>query len=78
MLLGGGAGNDTIQAVLSFDPRSDGRVYARIFGGRGSDELTLDVYGADNLDLLLAVIEGGADFDTAHHTPNERTVHCEK
>ena len=73
----GGIGNDVIVAILILDPRSTGTVDAQVLGGRGRDDLTLEIYGCPE-DHTTALIDGGDGIDTAHFTPNVRVVNCER
>ncbi len=74
----GSCGNDTVSAVMQFDSRSAAPIDARVLGGTGNDDLTLDIYGIGDPDFLTALIDGGAGIDTAHHTDNVRVVNCER
>jgi hypothetical protein len=76
--LAGGSSDDSLEAVIGLDPRSMGQVTAMVFGGLGNDDLTLDVYGIGNPDILIAVINGGPGIDTAHATSNVRVIKCER
>jgi hypothetical protein len=69
----GGNGDDTISEVFWFDSRSMGQVTASATGGAGSDDLTLEIYGYVDLDLLNALIECTGQ-DTVHNTPNVRVI----
>jgi uncharacterized delta-60 repeat protein len=78
VLLDGGDGDDTIRADLWLDPRSTGPVAAQVLGGRGNDDLTLNIYGVLDPDWLSALIDGGLGSDTAHYTTNVRVINCER
>jgi hypothetical protein len=76
-LLEGGDGDDTITANLWFDPRSLGHANVRGLGGRGNDDLTLNIYGIAD-DLVYALIDGGPGRrDRAYHTANVIVLNCE-
>jgi hypothetical protein len=77
VLLAGGGGNDVLSAKLCLDPASMGRVTARVLGGAGNDDLTLDIYGVGDPDELRALIDGGPGRNTAHFTPNVQVINCE-
>jgi hypothetical protein len=76
VLLAGGGGNDVISAKLRLDPASMGRVTARVLGGAGNDDLTLDIYGVGDPNELRALIDGGPGRNTAHFTPNVQVINC--
>jgi hypothetical protein len=76
LLADGGDGKDVVSANLFFDPRSNAMVDAQVLGGRGNDDLTLNLYGLDP-DWISALIDGGAGHDTAHDTDNVRVINCE-
>jgi hypothetical protein len=53
------------------DPRSTGRLKAEVHGEGGDDDLALEIFGADNLAELLALVDGGLGrADKAKVTPN--------
>jgi hypothetical protein len=74
MRLDGGAGNDTVAADLYFASNSQGLVDALVRGGLGNDDLTLNIYGIGDPDLILALIDGGGGIDTFHHTDNVQVI----
>jgi N-acetylneuraminic acid mutarotase len=85
----GGAGNDTIKVQFFIDSQSSGALDVLVAGGAGDDDLTLTIYfvkpdgtmtgdGQGQLRSLAALIDGGAGFDTAHHTANVRVINCER
>jgi hypothetical protein len=78
LLEDGGDGHDTLSADLFFAAQSRGMINAQVLGGRGNDNLTLDIYGASDLELLTALINGGDGIDTAHHTNNVTVINCER
>jgi hypothetical protein len=78
MRLDGGDGKDAVSAFIWFDSQSTGQSDVQVLGGRGNDDLTLDVSGIGNPVLLTALIDGGAGLDAAHHTDNVRVINCER
>ena len=79
--INGGEGNDVVSAKLFLDTASTGSLEARVFGGGGGDDLTLDVFfvnpdgtmtgsGRGQLSSFTAVADGGADFDLGSFTAN--------
>jgi murein DD-endopeptidase MepM/ murein hydrolase activator NlpD len=72
--LDGGAGHNTISTNMWLDPKSLGHVDAQEFAGVGTDDLTLNIFGADNPDLIRGLIHLGREHSTVHHTPNVQVV----
>jgi hypothetical protein len=66
----GGGGEDAIRALFQLDPWSTGRLKAEVHGEGGDDDLALEIFGADNLAELLALLDGGLGRDRAKVTPN--------
>src|SRR5262249_36532168 len=64
--LDGGAGNDTVKAVIEIDDFSIGTLDAKLFGGKGNDTLTLKVFNdaGNNVHILNALADGGAGTDS--------------
>jgi hypothetical protein len=77
-LFDGDAGADRIAARFEADADSRGALDVRVLGGLGDDDLTLALFGADDLALLLALVDGGRNHDIARVTRNVRVVNCEE
>lgn len=71
----GGYGADTVNAELTLNSGSTGRVAAAVFGGEDSDTLTLKICGTSS--SLYALLDGGAGTDTCFHTANVWSKRCE-
>ena len=74
----GGEGIDRVAGEMNFSAIRLGHVNARVLGSGGNDDLTLNIFGVDNPDLLDALIDGGAGTDTAHYTANVLVIRCER
>lgn len=80
MVAEGGQGNDTIAANFTIRATSFGKLLATVDGGRGDDNLTLNVFdnsgggGQTTLQKLKAVIVRGGGKDTITKTPNVQVV----
>jgi hypothetical protein len=78
--LNGGNGADTLVGNITAEAGSTGTLNAFEHGGKGSDNLTLNVYdnsnpgGPSKLADLDAVIYGGPGHNTFTHTPNVKVV----
>jgi len=77
-LFDGEAGDDRIATRIELDADSRGALAAGVFGGLGDDDLTLALFGVDDLSLLLALVDGGREFDIARVTRNVRVANCEE
>jgi hypothetical protein len=75
--MSGTGGSDTIGAGIWLDPTSMGQVTARVLGGGGNDNLTLDLACPAD-DIVAALINGGAGLNIAHHTLNVRVTNCDE
>jgi hypothetical protein len=75
-VLRGGAGNDQVRARFDLSPGSTGKLSAQVLGDEGNDELGLAVLNADALDLLFALLDGGAGRDRCRTTPNVVVKNC--
>jgi hypothetical protein len=75
--LTGGKSDDTISAMIWLDPRSLGQITAKVLGGAGNDDLTLDIFGAIDPSIVNALINGGTGRNTAHHTANAPVINCD-
>jgi hypothetical protein len=77
--LNGGRGADTITTNVTADTTSSGSVFARVHGGAGNDNLTLNVNdnSGGTLGSVNALLDGGAGTDTATDTSNVHVIHCE-
>lgn len=74
----GGAGNDAIDAELDFDPESTGLVNIAAWGGKGNDDIEMNVTGADNLNSRRSfVLDGGAGRDNFIASPEILTSNVE-
>jgi hypothetical protein len=73
-----GSGNDVVRGGFSFDPESHGVIAIIFQGGSGDDDLTLDISGIGDPNILNARLDGGAGFDIAHVTRNVDVVNCEE
>jgi hypothetical protein len=78
LLFDGGAGHDRIAARIEMDADSQGALAAAVFGGLGDDDLTLALYGVDELSVLTALLDGGRGHDIARVTRNVRVTNCEE
>ncbi|MBI3469242.1 MAG: calcium-binding protein [Planctomycetes bacterium] len=78
ILVDGQAGNDNIAARVEMDEDSRGLLAARVLGGLGDDDLTLEIYGVDEPSLLTALVDGGCGYDIARVTRNVRVGNCEE
>ncbi len=76
LILRGGAGDDQVRARLDLDPASTGELSVQVLGDDGHDELGLAVLNADNLKLLVALLDGGRGKDRCRTTPNVMVVNC--
>ena len=70
--LDGGTGNDSILGSIQEDIGSTGISTGRVLGGDGDD--TLGLYMWTQNPPILALIDGGAGFDTAGHTANVTVI----
>jgi hypothetical protein len=77
-LFDGDAGADRIVARFEADYDSRGALDVRVLGGLGDDDLTLALLGVDDLALLMALVDGGREFDVGRVTRNVRVVNCEE
>jgi Ca2+-binding RTX toxin-like protein len=80
----GGQGRDTTVANIDATTPSSGTVQARVRGGAGNDNLTLNVRQPAGVCLTLpcglmidALIDGGPGFDVCHGTTNVKKINCE-
>jgi hypothetical protein len=78
LLFDGGVGNDRIAAHVEMDADSRGPLAARVLGGFGDDDLTLDIHGVADPGLLTALVDGGYGHDIARVTRNVRVANCEE
>jgi hypothetical protein len=82
VVMRGGPGNDTFTGNFTADPGSTGSLTAKEYGGKGDDNLTLNVYdhsnpgGPSTLADLDALIDGGPGHNTCTHTDNVKVVNC--
>jgi hypothetical protein len=74
----GGEGADRVAARFEADADSRGALDVRVLGGLGDDDLTLALFGVDDLALFTALLDGGREFDVARVTRNVRVVNCEE
>jgi hypothetical protein len=72
----GGPGNDTVSENLTLNQGSTGNVIARVYGGAGNDDETLNVFdnSGGKLADLDAVIYAILGHNTVHHTPNVKVI----
>lgn len=74
----GGNGADALKARLNLHPESDGSLSAEVLGGNGSDDLELAIFGAENLEWLFALLDGGRGKDVGRATANVRVKDVEE
>ena len=78
--LQGGKSNDTMDAVLTLEQGSTGRVWGREQGGNGTNMMTFDIYddsnpgGKSTLALLNAILNGGTGTDDLSATRNVKVI----
>jgi hypothetical protein len=75
-VLRGGAGNDQVHARFDLAPPSTGRLSAETHGDEGSDDLTLEILQADQLEPLFALLDGGRGRDRCRATGNVTVTNC--
>lgn len=75
--LDGGDGNDVATAWAVVAPQGAGNLNARVLGGNGDDNLTLDLSAIPPLFHFTGLIDGGAGFDTHTSSPTVTVVNCE-
>jgi len=78
--LEGGAGNDTMSAILTLAQGSTGRVNGLMRGGAGNDTMTFDIYdnsnpgGKSTLSDLDAILNGGSGHNSLTATHNVKVI----
>jgi hypothetical protein len=73
-----GSGNDFVFGHFGLDPESRGVIAIIFQGGSGDDDLTLDISGIGDPNLLNAHLDGGDGFDVAHVSRNVEVINCEE
>jgi hypothetical protein len=74
----GDGGNDSIKARVVLPPKTRGNLTVGVHGDDGDDELELAVFGAEAIDELFLLLDGGNGFDMGGATANVEVLDVEE